>query len=103
MYFPATQRLASFWASRTPCHDLALKDLSASLPTSVTSPTFHVFEQLVPVPEPDPPPEPQANATITAVARTAIRRITLIAGLPVLGMCLSLVSPRLDVASVYPQ
>src|ERR1041385_8789674 len=83
MYLPATHRLESLWAAWTPCHELALNDLSDSLPTSVTSPTFHVFEQLAAAPQAEPPPEPQANATMTAVARTATRRNTLIAGLPV--------------------
>ena len=35
-----THRLASLTASWTPCHALALKDLSDSLPTSVTRPTL---------------------------------------------------------------
>src|SRR2546423_2642226 len=83
MYLPDTHRLDSLCASWTPCQELALKDLSDSLPTSVTSPTFQVFEQLALVPELDPPPDPQANATITAVARTATRRNNLITGLPI--------------------
>src|SRR5215471_20300592 len=91
MYLPATQRLESLWASTTPCQELALNDLSDSLPTSVTSPTFHVLEQLaLAPPELEPPPDPQANATITAVARTATRRNTLIAGLPVSAVPLTL-------------
>src|SRR5947209_2307877 len=80
---PWTHRLESLWASCTPFQELALNDLSDSLPTSVTSPTFHVLEQLELEPELDPPPDPQANATMTAAARTAPLRNTLIAGLPV--------------------
>src|SRR5258708_37360321 len=86
MYLPATHRLASFWASSTPCQELALKDLSESLPTSVTSPILYVLEQPVAVDEPvPPPPDPQANATRTAAARAAILPTALISALPVSG------------------
>src|SRR6266496_6366473 len=78
MYVPVTHSAASFCASSTPCHELALKDLSDSLPTSVTSPTLYVFEQLELDPWPEPPPEPQANANMTAAPRTAHRPNNLI-------------------------
>src|SRR5882757_10824155 len=78
MYLPATHRAASFCASSTPCQELALKDLSDSLPTSVTSPTLYVFEQLELVPPPEPPLEPHANAAMTTAPRTATRPNNLI-------------------------
>src|SRR5262249_30103457 len=100
---PVTHRLESACASCTPCHELALKDLSDSFPTSVTSPTFQVFEQLELDPEFELPLDPQATATISAAATTATRRNTLISHvLPVVSRI-----PRFrshtGVASVYRQ
>src|SRR5438046_1524359 len=69
---PWTQRALSCCASTTPCQELALKDLSESFPTSVTSPTLVVLEHPDEELELVPPP-PQAKTTRTAAARTARR------------------------------
>src|SRR5262245_40881792 len=70
---PCTHSDLSPCASRTPCQELALKDLSESLPTSVTRPTFHVLEQLDDVELELLPPPPQANPTMTATTSAAMR------------------------------
>src|SRR5437868_446557 len=75
---PWTQRLESACASCTPFQEVALKDLSDSLPTSVTRPTFQVFEQLLEPPPVELPPPPQASAITPAAARTATCRKTFI-------------------------
>src|SRR5579859_1230123 len=77
MYFPATQRLRSFCASTTPCQELALKDLSDSLPTSVTNPTLKVLEQ-PPLPAAEPPELPQATVARAAITTRASARNPLI-------------------------
>src|SRR5215469_15571280 len=82
MYLPWMHSVLSFWASRTPCQELALKDLSESLPTSVTRPTFHVFEQPEDVELELLPPPPQAKPTTTTATSAAIRPKPLIRCLP---------------------
>src|SRR5438270_8765497 len=94
---PCTHSALSSWASCTPFHEFALKDLSDSLPTSVTSPTFQVLEQLDVVDPVPPVPPPHAKATTTAATRTAIRPKPLITVSP-MGSCGACASAS---ASVY--
>src|SRR5919202_2268652 len=81
---PCTHRLLSAWASWTPFHEVALKDLSESLPTSVTRPTFQVFEQPPPPPPPPavPPEPPQATAMTPAASKAATCRKAFMVSLP---------------------